>query len=84
MLPCHPLSSWFRSKAPRFAINPWRDRCWINPQAYLRVSCFFLQLLKLRIQRRILPIPPTPALFDEVLVDLGAIQQEHAFKGAPI
>ena len=50
------------------------------------LSCFLLQLLKLRIHRRILPIPPTPApaLFDELLIDVGAIGQKRIGNGAPV
>ena len=33
---------------------------------------------------RILPIPPAPAFFDECVIDVGAIQQEHISKGAPV
>ena len=29
-------------------------------------------------------IPPAPAVFDERVIDVGAIQQEHISKGAPV
>lgn len=32
----------------------------------------------------ILPIPPTPTVFDQRVVDVSAIHQEHISKGAPI
>jgi hypothetical protein len=32
----------------------------------------------------ILPIPPTPTVFDQRVVDVGAIHREHISKGAPI
>ena len=40
-----------------------------------------LQLLKLCVTWRILPIPPTPAVFDECVIEVGAIQHEHVCKG---
>ena len=38
------------------------------------------------IPRRILPIPPAPApaVFDECVIDVGAIKQEHVSKGASV
>ena len=32
----------------------------------------------------ILPIPPAPAIFDEFVIDVGTIGQEHIGKGAPV
>ena len=34
--------------------------------------------------RGILPIPPSPALFDKCVIDVGAIQQEYISQGAPV
>jgi hypothetical protein len=31
-----------------------------------------------------LPIPPAPAAFDQRMIDVGAIEQEHVSKGAPV
>ena len=56
--------------------------CAISPQAFLRFSCFLLQPFQHRIPWRIFPIPPTPAIFDQLMVDVGAIRQEHIGKGA--
>ena len=56
----------------------------INPQAFLRVSCILLQVLKLGIPWRILPVPPAPAIFHQFMVDVGAIRQEHIGNGAPV
>jgi hypothetical protein len=36
------------------------------------------------LARRIFPIPPAPALFDQQVIDVGAIRQEHIPKGAPV
>ena len=57
---------------------------WINPQAFLRLSRFFLQPFQHGITWRILPIPPAPPLFDECVIDVGATRQEHMGKGAPV
>ena len=32
----------------------------------------------------ILPIPPAPTVFDQRVVDVGAIEQKHVSKGAPV
>ena len=29
-------------------------------------------------------IPPAPRVFDQLLIDMGAIEQEHAGNGAPV
>ena len=56
----------------------------MSPQAFLGVSRLNLQLLQHCISRRILPIPPAPAVFDQCVIDVGAIQQEHIGKGAEV
>ena len=35
-----------------------------------------------RVPRRILPIPPTPAVLDQRVIDVGAIGQQHIGEGA--
>ena len=47
----------------------------------LRASCVLLEPFWFRITRRILPIPPAPAVFDQRVVNVGAIAQEHIGKG---
>ena len=54
----------------------WRKRLRIIPQAFLRLSCFLLQPFQDRIPRRMLPIPPTPALLDEFLIEVHSIRQQ--------
>jgi len=63
---------------------PRRHRLRINPQAFLALSRFLLQPFQHRIPRRILSIPPAPAVFDECVVDIGAIKEEHISQGAPV
>ena len=63
---------------------PWRHRLRISPQPFLGVSCILLQSIQHRIPWRILPIPPAPAFFDECVINVGAIQQEHISKSAPV
>ena len=70
--------------SPCFPVDPRRNGCRINPQTFFRGSCFALQFLKFGIERRILPVPPAPALLDEFLIDVGAILQEYIGKCAPI
>ena len=41
-----------------------------------------LQPFKHRITRRILPIPPAPAVFDQRVIDVGPIGQDHIANGA--
>ena len=43
-----------------------------DPQAFPLLSCFFFQPFQHPITWRILPIPPTPALFDVFLIDVGS------------
>ena len=43
-----------------------------------------LESLKLSISRRIFPIPPTPAVLDEHVVDVSSVPQVHVCKGAPV
>jgi hypothetical protein len=52
---------------------PRRHRLWISPQVFLPFSRFRLQPFQHRICWPILPLPPAPALFDEYLIDVGAI-----------
>jgi hypothetical protein len=54
---------------------PWRHMSPGNPQAFLGFSCFLLQPFKHCISWRILPIPPAPAVFDQRVIDVGAIRQ---------
>lgn len=50
---------------------------WISPQPDPGCSCFPFEFLKHHIPRRILPIPPAPAVFDQHVIDVGAIGQDH-------
>ena len=61
---------------------PRRHGLGIGPQAYPGLSRCLLQLFKNSIFRRILAIPPAPALLDEFLIEIHAIGQEHVSKGA--
>ena len=61
---------------------PRRHRLRISPQPFPRLSCFLLQYLQHRIPRCILPIPPTPALLDEFLIEIHPLGEEHVSKGA--
>jgi hypothetical protein len=61
---------------------PQRDGCRIDPQAFLGLSRFLLKSFKFRISWRILPIPPTPAVFDQRVVDVGPIL-DNAYGRAP-
>ena len=54
----------------------------ISPQAFPGFSCVLLQPFKHRISRRILPIPPAPALLDEFLIEVHPIGQDHIPKDA--
>ena len=56
----------------------------VQPQAQLRLSRFSLKTLWLCIPLCILSIPPTPAIIDEHVIDVGGIQQEYVCKGAPV
>ena len=56
----------------------------IGPESPSPLPGFGFQLFESAIPRGILPIPPTPAIFDERVIDVGAIQQEHISKGAPV
>ena len=67
---------------PFLSPTPTGHRLRINPQAFLRFSCFLLQSLKCGITWRILPIPPPPAVFDECVIEVRAIPQKHIGKGA--
>ena len=74
----------FSLRQQPFPPLPRRHLNRINPQASLGFPCFLLQPFEYHILWRILPIPPTPAIFDERVIDVGAIQQEHISKGAPV
>ncbi len=50
--------------ASRLTIHPWRHRSRISPQAFLGLSGPCLNYRKESIVRRVLPIPPAPALPD--------------------
>jgi len=56
----------------------------ISPQPLPPLSCFLLQPLKHRIARRILPIPPAPAVYDERVIGVCAVLEEHNGDGAPV
>jgi hypothetical protein len=62
-------SSTFLSLPPL----PRRDGCRIDPQPFLGLSRVLLQPFQHRIPRRILPIPPAPTVFDQRVIDVGAI-----------
>jgi hypothetical protein len=63
---------------------PQRFRLRISPQPFLPLSCFRLKTFQHRISRRILPIPPAPAMLDEFLIQVHAIGQEHVSNGASV
>ena len=63
---------------------PRRDMSLTHPQAFLAPSRFLLQPFQHRIYWRIFPIPPAPALFDQHVIDVGAIGQEDIRKGASV
>jgi hypothetical protein len=48
------------------------------------LSCSFLQPFKDHIPWCILPIPPAPDVFEQRVIDVGAIRQDHISKGAPV
>lgn len=54
----------------------------ISPQTFPRLSCFVLKPFQHRIPWRILPVPPAPAVFDQRVIDVGPIGQEHIGNGA--
>ncbi len=56
----------------------------ICPQAFLALSRLLLKLLQYCISWRILPIPPTPAVFDKLLIQVDPTRQDHIPKGAPV
>jgi hypothetical protein len=66
--------------SPGFAMNPRWDRCRIDPQAALGLSCFLFQPFQHRIARRIFSIPPAPALPDEFLIEIHAIEHQPALE----
>lgn len=68
----------------RFTPLSQQHRVRIDPQALLRRSYVLLQSLQHSISRRVLPIPPTPTVFDECVIEVGAIQQEHISQVAPL
>jgi hypothetical protein len=54
--------------------------CW----GTLGLSCFLVQPFKHRISWRILLRPPAPPVFDDCMIDMGAIQQEHIRQSATV
>src|SRR5215831_1417018 len=68
------------------SLTPLPMRHWlrISLQAFHSLSCLLLQPFKDCISRRILSIQPAPAVFNEYVVDVVAIEQEHISKGAPV
>ncbi len=50
---------------------------WISPQPFPLLSCGLLQLFEHSISRRILSIPPAPALLDEFLIEIHSIRQDY-------
>jgi len=50
------------SRSTKFPPLPRRHGMWIDPQAFLGVSCFLLSPFQHGIPRRILPIPRAPAV----------------------
>jgi len=54
---------------------PRWHRLRISPQPYPASSCSRFQFFENHIPRRILPIPPTPAFFDERVIDVSSIRQ---------
>lgn len=73
-----------RAGPPHLSPRPRRHRLRISPQPFPRLSCFLLQPFKYRISCRVLPVPPAPAFFDECVIDVGAIGQEHIGDRAPV
>src|SRR5262249_36590213 len=63
---------------------PRRHRPRISPQAFLGLSRFHLQSFERDIIWRILSIPPAPAIFDECVIDVGAIPQNHIGECSPV
>src|SRR5712692_981712 len=53
---------------------PRRHRLRISPQPFPPLSCFLLQHFLHRIPRRIFPVPPAPALFDQRVIDVRSIK----------
>ena len=64
--------------------TPRQHRLRISPQPLLALSGIPLQPFEHRFHRRILPIPPAPAVIDQHVIDVGSIRQEDITKGAPI
>ena len=63
---------------------PRRHGLRVSPQALLPLSRILLQPFEYRIPWHILPIPSAPTVFDQLMIDVGAIRQKHIGKGAPI
>jgi len=51
---------------------------------FLAFLASFSKPFQHRIPRRILPIPPPPAVFGQRVIHVGAIKQEHLGKGTPV
>ena len=56
----------------------------VSPQPTLRLSRFSLKALQRAIPWRILPIPPASAVFDQRMIDVGAIRQKDISNGTPV
>ena len=56
-----------------FSRLPRRHRVQVGPQAPLACARVRFSLLHRRISWRILSIPPAPALFDQLVISVGAI-----------
>ena len=63
-----------------FPVYPWGDGCWINPQAFLPSRAYFPNLRE-RHPPALLPIPRAPAVFEERVIQVHAIGQDHVPKG---
>jgi hypothetical protein len=62
--------------------TPWRHQIQVCQQSTLAISGFNLKTLQCRISWCILPIPPAPTLFDQRVIGVPAIRQDHVTKGA--
>jgi hypothetical protein len=61
---------------------PRRHRLRIGPQAFPLLSRVLLQPFENDIPWRILPIPPAPAVLDQLLIEAHPIGQNHILDGA--
>jgi|SRR5215469_4695694 len=70
--------------SPCLSPLPRRDRRRISPYAEPCSSCPSYQLFKDHIPRSILPVPPAPALFGQLVVDVASIREECIGHRAPV